>query len=186
MIKGRDAWRFTQLVPANLSHFDVIVPPAKATVAYAVTAWHDAANLALLRFELVATEFPDGFPVRRTSKAIEYETVTVNGMPARLPAMAELSMTTRNGVGNRTISTFSNCREYKGESKLIFEEPAEGKPNPALHPPEIFRLPSGLEVQTRLDDAVDLAQAARGDTLVMTVAKDVFKNGRKVLSGGRS
>jgi hypothetical protein len=167
-----------------LSHFDVIVPPLKATVGYAVTAWHDAASLALLRFELVATEFPRTMPSRRVFKATEYETVTVNGMPMRLPAMTELSMTIRNGTEIRTVSTFSNCHEYKGESKLIYEEPANEQPSQAPQPREIIGLPAGLEVQVRLDDAVDLTQAARGDPIVMTVAKDVFKNDRKVLSAG--
>jgi len=183
-IQGRNAWRLTQSVPASLSHFDIIVPPMKATVGYDVTAWHDAASLALLRFELVATEFPRTMPIRRTFKATEYESVVVNGVPMRLPAMTELSMTTRNGVEIRTVSTFSNCHEYKGESKLTFEDLANEAPDQPPQPLEIISLPAGLEVQVRLDDAVDLAQAARGDPVVMTVAKDVFKSDRKVLSAG--
>jgi hypothetical protein len=183
-IMGRDAWRFTLSVPVSLSHFEVRVPPEKAIVAYAVTAWHDAANLALLRFELVATEFPEGFPVRRTSKATEYQTMSVNGVPVRLPAMTELSMTTRDGAESRTISKFSNCREYKGESKLIYEESADEQSGQEHQSPEISSLNAGLEVQARLDAAVELTQAARGDLLVMTVAKDVFDNGRKVLHAG--
>lgn len=183
-IKGRDAWRFTQSVPLRLSRFDMIVPPAKATVAYDVTAWHDVANLALLRFELEATEFPDSIPVGHTFKATEYETVSVNGMPARLPAMTELSMTTRKGVESRTVSTFSNCHEYKGESKLIFEEAAGEQPGRTPQAPNMLYLPAGLEVQARLDETVELTQAARGDPLVMTVTKDVIKHGRKVLSAG--
>jgi hypothetical protein len=183
-IKGHDAWRLTQTVPASSSHFDIIVPPLKATVGYSVTAWHDAESLALLRFELVATELPRTMPVRRAFKATEYETVTVNGMPMRLPAMTELSMTVRNGTEIRTVSIFSNCHEYKGESKLIYEEPANEPPIQAPQPREIISLPAGLEVQVRLDGAVDLTQAARGDPLVMTVAKDVFKKDRKVLSAG--
>ncbi len=184
LMLGRDAWRFTQIVPANLSRYDVIVPPARATVAYAATAWHDTATLALLRIELLATRFPLGFPVRRVFKATEYSSVTVNGVPVRLPAMTELSMTTRNGIENRTVSTFSNCREYKGESKLTFEEPAS---DPAGLPPqsvETLSLPAGLEVSVRLDDAVELTQAARGDLIAMTVVKDVVKKGRKLLSSG--
>jgi hypothetical protein len=102
----------------------------------------------------------------------------------RLPAMTELSMTVRNGTEIRTVSIFSNCHEYKGESKLIYEEPANEPPIQAPQPREIISLPAGLEVQVRLDGAVDLTQAARGDPLVMTVAKDVFKKDRKVLSAG--
>ena len=183
-IKGRDAWRFTQTVPLKLSHFDVIVPPEKTTVGYAVTAWHDASTLALLRFELVASDFPATIPVRHTFKATDYETVSVNGLPVRLPAMSELSMTTRNGVESRTVSTFSNCHEYKGESKLTFEEPADEQSDRTPQSLGMLRLPPGIEVHARLDEAVELTRAARGDPVAMTVTKDVFKNGRKVLSAG--
>ncbi len=86
----------------------------------------------------------------------------MNGLPVRLPAMTELSMTSRNGVVSRTISRYSNCHEYKGESKLIFEEAADEQSSPASQPPETFRLPAGIDVTARLDEAVDLMQAARG------------------------
>jgi hypothetical protein len=183
-IKGRDAWRLTQQVPARLSRYDVIVPPAKATVAYSVTAWHDAASLDLLRFELLVTDFPEEIPLQRSFKATEYGTVKVNGQPIRLPAMTELSMTTRGGLESRTVSTFSNCHEYRGESKLIFEDPPPEAANTARQVAVAADLPAGVEVQVKLDNAVDLAQAARGDALVMTVAKDAFKGERKVLSAG--
>lgn len=183
-IQGRDAWRLTGQVPAGLSHYDVIVPPVKATVAYSVTAWHDAASLDLLRFELLVTDFPKEIPLQRSLKATEYATVQVNGQPIRLPAKTELSMTTRGGLENRTVSTFSNCHEYRGESKLIFEDTQPESASAAPQVAAAAELSPDAEVQMTLDNAVDLAQAARGDPLVMTVAKDVFKNGRKVLPAG--
>lgn len=183
-INGRDAWRLTQQVPAGLSRYNVIVPPVKATVAYSVTAWHDAATLDLLRFELSVTDFPKEIPLQRSIKATEYATVRVNGQPIRLPAMTELSMTTRGGLVSHTVSTFSNCHEYRGESKLIFGDPPPDAANAAQQVAAPVELPADVEVRVTLDNAVDLAQIARGDPLVMTVAKDAFKDGRKVLSAG--
>lgn len=183
-INRRDAFKFTQIVPEIASRYDVIVPPYKATVAYSVTAWHDAASLNLLRFELLATDFPRSLPLRRSFIATEYETVTVNGLPVRLPAMTERSMTTRRHIENRTISTFSNCREYKGSSKLTFDEPASEEPDVLAQPKALVDLPAGVEVQVRLDDAVELKQAARGDQVRMTVSRDATSNGRKVLFAG--
>jgi hypothetical protein len=183
-IQGRDAWRLTGQVPAGLSHYDVIVPPAKATVAYFVTAWHDAASLDLLRVELLVTDFPKEIPLQRSFRATEYATVRVNGQPIRLPAKTELSMTTRGGLEDRTTSTFSSCHEYRGESKLIFEDTQPESASAAPQVTAAAELPPDVEVQTILNGAVDLAQAARGDPLVMTVAKNVFKNGREVLRAG--
>ena len=185
-IQGRAAWKFTQSIPAVLSHFDILVPPAKATAGYAVTAWHDAASLDLLRFELRSDDLPKGFPVRRTFEAIEYETVQVNGQPVRLPVMTELSMTARNGVEDRTVSTFTNCREYVGESKLTFEEPAPESSRGTPPSAPASELAAGLEVQVKLDDAVDLKLAALGDPVTMTVSRDAVRNGHKWLSAGAS
>jgi len=189
-LNGRDAWKFTEIVPASVSHFAVIARPATAIVGYTVTAWHDAASLDLLRIELRAAGFPRKIPFQRVFKATDYGTVQVNGMPIRLPVMTELSVITRNGLENRTVSTFSNCREYVGESKLIFDEPApeqgsttgEATPQPRTD----VDLPAGVQVQVRLDQAVDLKRAARGDFVTMTVSRDSIRDGRKVLSTGAS
>jgi hypothetical protein len=183
-VKGQVAWKFTQSIPAVISRFDIIVPPARATAGYNVTAWHDAANLELLRFELLADDLPKEFPLRRSFEAVEYEAVQVNGQPVRLPVMTELSMTTRGGVEDRTVSTFSNCREYKSESKLTFEEPAPVQANPAPQAASTADLPAGVEVQVKLDAAVDLRTAALGDPVTMTVSRDVIVKGRKALSQG--
>lgn len=183
-VKGQAAWKFTQSIPAVISRFDIIVPPAKATVGYNVTAWHDAASLELLRFELLADDLPKGFPLRRSFEAVEYESVQVNGQPVRLPVMTELSMTTRSGMEDRTVSTFSNCREYKSESKLTFEEPAPEAANATPQSAAAADLSAGLDVQVKLDAAVDLKQAALGDPVTMTVARDVIGKGRKWLSAG--
>ena len=183
-INGRAAWKFTQSIPAVISRFDIIVPPAKATVGYTVTAWHDAASLNLLRFELQSDDMPKGFPLRRSFDAVDYETVQVNGQPVRLPVLTELSMTTRTGVQDRTVSTFTNCREYMSESKLTFEEPAPEKPTATPQAASPADLAAGVEVQVKLDAAVDLKQAALGDPVTMTVVRDAVRNGRKWLSAG--
>jgi hypothetical protein len=183
-INGRAAWKFTQSIPAVISRFDIIVPPAKATAGYNVTAWHDAASLELLRFELQSDDLPKSFPLRRSFEAVDYEAVQVNGQPVRLPVLTELSMTARNGIEDRTVSTFSNCREYKSESKLTFEEPAPQQENATPQVATTADLPAGVEVHVKLDAAVDLKQTALGDPVTMTVSRDAVRNGRKVLSAG--
>ncbi len=187
-LNGRDAWKFTQNVPVGLSRFEVIAPRARATVGYSVTAWHDATSLALLRFELQAAGFLSKIPFRSIFSATDYATVQVNGMPVRLPDRTELSVIARNGVENRTVSTFSNCREYTGSSKLIFDEPApEHAPHEGDATPQNradVELPAGVQVQVKLDNAVELREAARGDMVTMTVSREATRDGRKVLSAG--
>ena len=187
-LEGRNAWKFTQSVPDGLSHFEVISPRARATVGYSVTAWHDAATLALLRFELRAAGFPRKIPFQSVFTATDYATVKVNDLPVRLPVMTEVSVVARDGRENRTVSSFSNCREYTGSSKLTFDAPTpEREPRQdEVTPPRGSEasLPAGVQIQVRLDDAVELKKVARGDTAAMTVARDAFRDGRKVLSAG--
>ena len=183
-IKGRDAWKFTQSVPARVSPFAAEAPKVRLAVGYELTAWHDAANLDLLRLEMLISKFPKVFPMRRIRKSTEYMTVPVNGAPMRLPAVTELSITMLNGLENWTVSTFSNCREYKGESTLTFAEDATGESDSSLKSSAAPELPGGAEVHVELDHAVDLKQAARGDAVTMTVSRDVIGASGKVLAAG--
>lgn len=181
--KDQEAWKLIATVPFELSHYVVITPPASSIAAYAVTAWHDAATFELLRFELVATRFRSKLPLRRVLKATEYATVEIEGRPMRLPALTELTMTALNGFEDRTVTTFSNCREYHAESKLTFDDPGNA-PSAAPPPPQEIALPSGVEVRAELDAPVDLRQAAQGDAVTLTVTRDALKGAQRVLPAG--
>jgi len=183
--KEHEAWRLTQQIPFERSQYIILMPPAKATAAYTATAWHDARTFELLRFELNAREFRPKLPLRSTSQAMEYATVEINGRPVRLPSSTEVLMITRGGRESRTVSTFSDCREYVGESKLTFDD--TDAPGPAVQPPPPpapTPLPRGAEVKARLDSDIDLRKAAAGDTVTMTVTKDAVRGATKLLSAG--
>ena len=180
-VRGRAALKFTQTVPIALSTFKVGTPE-RFVVGYEVTAWHDAQSLALLRFELLVTQFPPGMPLRKTFKAIDYEEVTVGGSVFRLPVGTELSMVHVNGVENRTISRFARCRQYLGESTITFGDMDEGAA-PAAQRTQ-GSLPAGVKVAARLSQETELADTARGDLLEMAVTQNVVSKGRTVLARG--
>ena len=180
-VRNRAALKFTQTVPIALSNFKVGTPE-RHVVGYEVTAWHDAQSLELLRFELLVTQFPPGMPLSKTFKAIEYQEVTVGGSVFRLPVETELSMVHINGVENRTVSRFSRCRQYLGESTITYDDLDAG-PAPAAEQSQ-GQLPPGVKVTAQLSQEIELSDAARGDLLEMKVSQNVVNKGRTVLARG--
>ncbi len=181
-LRGRAALKFTQTVPVALSNFQVYVPPVRGVVGYEVTAWHDAQSLELLRFELLAKEFPAEMSVRRTFKVIDYQNVSVGGSEFRLPAVTELSMLRNSGLEESTRSTFSHCRQYLGVSKITFGDPEPAGPQEPAR--RSAKLPAGVSVPVKLNQEIELTAAARGDLLEMSVSREVVYNGRTVLAKG--
>ncbi|MGO9240849.1 MAG: hypothetical protein ACLQBJ_08560 [Bryobacteraceae bacterium] len=181
-LAGRATLKFIQNVPIELSNFKVIVPPATGVVGYQVTAWHDARSLALQRFELLVTEFPLGIPIRRAFKAIEYQDVKVGETAFRLPAVTELSMLHESGVESRTVSTFSQCRQYLGESKITFGDVAPEGAETTVR--GSASLPAGVSVPVKLSREIELIAAARGDMVEMAVSRAVVHDGRTLLARG--
>jgi hypothetical protein len=182
VLQGRPALKFTQTVPIALSTFRLKVPPTRGIVGYEVTAWHDAQNLELLRFELLVTEFPADMPVRKTYKAIDYQDVQVAGSEFRLPAVTDLSMRYEDGFEEETRSAFAHCRQYVGESTITYEDVEPAGPQEAARASE--KLPAGVRVPMKLDREIELSTAARGDLVEMAVSREVVHNGRTVLARG--
>jgi len=181
-LRGRIVLKFTQTVPVALSNYVVYAPPVKSVVGYEVTVWHDAQSLELLRFELLATEFPAAMPVRKTFKTIEYQDALVGGSEFRLPAATELTMVGENRLEARTRSTFAHCRQYLGESTITYGDPEPAGPREAAR--TNAKLPAGVKVAVKLNRTIELSAAARGDLVEMSVSREVVHEGRTVLGKG--
>ena len=123
-VHGRRLLKFSQHVPRPLSGYTLGLGEALANTAYDVTTWHEPQSYALVRFELQAVNIPKELGLRRCFKAIEYQDVSVAGTKFRLPARTELWMSATVGGEARTVTTYRKCREYLGESTLLF--PDEG------------------------------------------------------------
>ena len=181
-LDGRPALKFSQRVDRARSRYEVAVDKQRGLVGYEAVAWHAADTFELLRFELHVDELPAGLKVRLTDKLIEYRSVQVGGHAFRLPAQTDLSMTHIDGRENRTLTRFSNCHEFTGESTISFEDPApSAQTRQAM---ENAVVPAGLRVSSQLDEELDLSKAARGDMVTWTVTAVKGKVQSSVLAPG--
>jgi hypothetical protein len=189
MLHGQRLLKFTQQVPQSMSTYILQRPPVHAATGYVVTAWHDPRSLGLVRCELEAVKIPKELGLRRNFRAIEYQEVDVAGTKFRLPARTELWMSASEGTEARTVTTYSQCRQYLGESKLTFvEDESAMQPaapsTPAIPAREPLKLRAGLKVETQFAEGLDFSKIKRGDLLAMQVARDVVDHGRTVVEAG--
>jgi hypothetical protein len=99
-----------------------------------------------------------------------------------LPASSETIIRQAGGWDVRLRTTFSACRQYAGESKLILEEttPEASAPTESA----ALSLPPGLDLHLRLMETLDRDAVARGDTSVWELTRNVTEHGRVLLARG--
>jgi len=183
-LEGRPAYRYDFRVPAERSRYAVRDGRHSAVVGYHGSFWADRETLELLRLDIEA----DGLPappleVASVKTAIRYQRALIGDSSTLLPRVSELSLSSTAARSSRNRTTFSHCRQYVGESRLRFDEPAPGA-EPAARPLERTRLPAGLALELSLETPLDPARAAAGDPLLAVLARDVRREGRLLAPKG--
>jgi len=119
-LDGRRTVRYHYRVPQNLSGYRLRVGRQQGIVAFSGSFWADPETLEVLRLEVRAEEIPPNLPVLSAVTVIDYGKVPIGGSEALLPRRAELVMTETLGRQNLNRTEFTNCRQYVGESVVLF------------------------------------------------------------------
>ncbi len=182
--QGREAIRVDYDVPQMLSGYEIRVDSAKARVAYHGSFYADASTFDMMRIEVIVDNPPLVLKLNSASDVIEYAIAHIAGGDFLLPSRSELSMIRLTGVENSNRVTFTNCREFTGESTLTFEDSSRAAPETAPAAPRAINLPKGMEIALELADPVDLGLAAIGDRVKARVVKEVKGKGGIVIPKG--
>ena len=177
-----DRWRFHY--PMATSQYTVRIPPLEGEVGYSGTLLSDSLNRDLLRIEMDIDQIPPHLPLKSGHKVITYQRVRIGETPYLLPQLSEMTLTHGNGAESHNRTTFSNCRQFTGESTLIFEDVPDNTPAPA--PTIAVTLPAALAFEIKLTENVDLSKAATGDQLRFTVSKNALSKRQLALPAGAS
>jgi hypothetical protein len=181
-LRGRKVHVFQYRVPMADSRFIMRIEKAEGPVGYQGHGYNDAETLEIARIEIHIDEIPPYLPLKEGHKVIDYAPMDIGGARHVLPVSMEMTLVGLNGGESRNRAVFSGCKQYQGESRLVFEEPPPEAPS--AEPPVRWRLPAGLEVRMRLADTLDLARAAMGDPVVFEVARDATRGGQVWLPKG--
>jgi hypothetical protein len=177
-----DRWRFHY--PIATSQYIVRIQPLEGAVGYSGTLLSDSLSRDLLRIEMDIDEIPPYLPLKAGRKVITYQRVRIGENPVLLPQISEMTLIHASGSESFNRTIFSNCRQFTGESTLIFEDvPGDA---PARAPTVAWTLPEGLAFEIRSLDNIDLSKAATGDQLRFTVSKNAVSAKQVALPAGAS
>lgn len=182
-INGRPAHKFYFRVPRMGSYYIMRMGSAEGEVGYYGWVWNDVETLELTRLEMNIDEIPPQVPLKEGHKLLDYAPVKIGAEMYTLPVGMDMSLTSMDGTESRNRALFSSCRQYAGESTLIFEDPPPDTAAPKAAPTVII-LPEGVAVSLKLMTAVDLSKSVVGDSLKFEVAKNVERQGTVLLPKG--
>jgi hypothetical protein len=181
-LRGRKVHVFHYRVPVAQSRYIMRIEKAEGPVGYQGHVYNDAETLEMARIEIHIDDIPDYLPLKEGHKVIDYAPMMIGGARHVLPAEMEMTLVALNGGESRNRAVFSACKQYQGESRLVFEDPPEEAP--AAAPQVEWVLPEDLEVRMRLAETLDLAKAAMGDPVVFEVTRDAQRKGETWLKRG--
>lgn len=181
-LRGRKVHVFHYRVPMEASRYLMRIEKAEGPVGYQGHVYNDAETLEMARIEIHIDEVPPYLPLKEGHKVIDYAPMEIGGMRHVLPTSMEMTLVDLNGGENRNRAVFSGCKQYLGESRLIFEEPPP-QDQPA-EPAVEWTLPEGLDVRLKLVEALDLSKSAMGDPVVFEASRDAVRGGQVWLPRG--
>ncbi len=106
---------------------------ARAVVGSHGRMWIDRELDRVVRFEQVATEIPQGFPITAASTLIDYDWVSINERKYLLPTHSAIVMTTVSPklvLQSRNDIRFKSYQKFSAELKVIDEVGEDDEPPP--------------------------------------------------------
>ncbi|MGE5568918.1 MAG: hypothetical protein ACM3S5_07780 [Rhodospirillales bacterium] len=169
---GRKLFAYSFRIPEAMSHFVVhTLQGGSLPAGFEGTILADPETAEPVRLTTRTGELPSEAFCCEITSAFDYGRTRTGADSLLLPTEARQRFIERSGVETENITTFSDCREFRGES-----------PPRNLGPPLAIR--AGLPVMIALGARIDSATAAAGDRFVGTIAKPVEDAGQIVLPKG--
>jgi hypothetical protein len=183
-LDGQPALRWDYAVPLLGSGFTLTVGQFEAKVAFAGSFWTGPASPDVRRLVVRAVDIPPHLGMSDVMESIDYARVDVSGVSMLMPARAETETSVFTGERTRNTTTFTQWREYKGDTKLSFDisEP-DGTTAPAL-PSRTVLIPPGLPVAIRTEAAIEVGSAVIGDPVHGHVDRAVRAAGQILIPAG--
>ncbi len=177
---GRAVFEYGYRVALEASRFEIKVGAAWLPAAYEGEVRIDPQSLDLERMTIRISQLPPGAAFCQAGATLDYQRVRIGASDVLLPRQSQLEILLDGGRETRNAIAFSNCREYRAESEIVFDAPAG--PESAV-PPRAGRgrvaLPIGLPVTLALGAPIDTAAAAAGDPVAARVVKPVRRPGSR-------
>lgn len=175
---GKTVFEYSYHVPLEASRFEIKVAAAWRPAAYEGDFRLDPQSLELERLTIRTIELPSGAAFCKATATLDYQLIHIGDSDVLLPRQSQLEIVLKNHMETRNITTFSNCREYRAESEIVFDGSSDSE-SAATRSAGRGRvaLPIGLPVTLALTEPIDTATAAAGDPVAASVVKPVRRPG---------
>jgi hypothetical protein len=183
-IEGQATYAYSFSVPAERSrHFFVMDDGSKVKMAYEGTIFANRETGAPVRVSVTVSSPPAGAGCCRFSAELNYQRVRIGAGEFLLPSEALQTFYLPGGTKMESAISFSSCREFRAESRLVTDAAdgeALGRAEDA--PPLLPAIPAGLPVSITLSGSIDSSTAAAGDPFTGRLADAVVDASRSVIA----
>ncbi len=169
-IGGRRVLEYSYQTPLEMSRYQIrIGSGGQFTTAYAGSVFVDPEARDVVRVTSRTAELVQSIGYCQMLRELDYGRVRIGSADALLPREARAVAVEREGGERLNVNSYSNCREYAGESVLRFDDADAGAsvatPGPANRMGDRAEIPSGLMFECRILTPLDSDSAAAGDPI---------------------
>ncbi len=176
--------------PLESSQYRVRVGPEQFLTAYHGSIFLDPEIADVARVTARSAVLPEQTGYCQVSKELEYAQLRAGGAAVMIPRETTTRAINREGIEMVSVSDYSSCREYVGESVLRFDDPSAGaqpgdvdasaKNVSAAGPPP--SIPPNLEFECRITTTIDSDTAAAGDRIEAVLRSPLKDSSGKVVA----
>jgi hypothetical protein len=184
---GVECLRYAFLIPKHKSQYRLQTFEGSAVVEQHGFFWVNAATYDLVRIEISVDDLPRQLHVTAINESIDYARSQIGAGESVLPVQSISTIQTDMNVTMRNTTTFTQCRQYVGESTVSFgpvDESLLTAPQPPPQAAKELEIPAGLMVELVLDTPLTVGKSVAGDQLIAHLRRNIKKRGEIILPKG--
>jgi hypothetical protein len=183
VVEGRSVFEYGFQVAQPDSHYRVKVGDSWVFTAYDGTVQVDPETDDLVRITVATAQLPQAAGECFSVSSMQFGMVQIGDAPVLLPKLSHQRFVSPNGGEVENTTEFANCREYKGESTVTFEEDPPAPGNLIRSTPEkTISVPAGSRFSFELTQPISSDVAAGGDRFIGRLIQPLRDPGRQVLA----
>lgn len=168
-------------VPVSASHYLIRAGKGWVATPYDGQVWIDSASFEVKRLRVRTGELPPETLSCEATTTVDYQMMEVGSGETLIPHVSVLHFLLRDGSENESVTTYSNCHEFHGESTIHFEDMPETA-SASAKAVEERAIPAGVTVTLALETPIDSDTAAAGDIVEAKVRKNVVSGKHKEIA----
>lgn len=154
---------FSYTVPLSASGYHVVAHHGMPIIPFHGSFGVNAANYQLTSLEVIADSLPNDTDMCSAETDMDYQILNISGSPALIPASFLLRIDSVEHIYSVSRNEFSACREFRGESTLLFNSSDAAQPMSIGRKLANQRLPEGLTLRIGLRTPIDDHTSYTGD-----------------------